>query len=444
MSVLFLLLFLLVNLVSAEVLEMPVKGMKMEYTSCPITEQYKYSTVWTGNYDSGCEGTGTHVGVDIPLPEGTDIYAIANGVVWKIGRYGVKGTKDFGAHVVLKHDIEGIGVFYSVYGHLKNDTIPKEIVENKTVLKGTIIGKSGNTGYVLGPTGLHLHFQIEKDIAGQHPYLVLPDIKTVKEKTYNPIVFINTYKNYDEKIKPGTVLEGTFNQYRHGSYPMIMEVTDVNGNEFSGLLHWPTLKDSKTKFRGTIDFEQNKVWFTEYELIQGSNIVLDGNYYAELTGSTLSGYWIWPSGKEDGSNFLIKKVNDVNKLLTLAAIGDKIVNENSLLTFVISATNQDGDTETYSAIGMPLGATLDTTTGEFSWTPGTDTVGTYDVTFSVTTNGLTDSETITITVKEEYYDDESPKESTESTFKEPSKAPGFVLSLAVGMFLLAQKYRGRM
>ncbi len=104
-----------------------------------------------------------------------------------------------------------------------------------------------------------------------------------------------------EIIKPGAIFEGPFDDYDYGTYPMRMEVTDVNGNEFSGILHWTTLRDSKTKFRGTIDSEQNKVWFTEYELIQGSNIVLNGNYYAELTGSTLSGYWNLPSGRTRGT-----------------------------------------------------------------------------------------------------------------------------------------------
>ena len=54
----------------------------------------------------------------------------------------------------------------------------------------------------------------------------------------------------------------------------------------------------------------------------------------------------------------------------LAAIGNKSVAENAALTFTLSATDADGNaTLTYSATGLPTGATLNATTGAFSWTP---------------------------------------------------------------------------
>ena len=105
-----------------------------------------------------------------------------------------------------------------------------------------------------------------------------------------------------EIIKPGVVFEGTFDQFNYGTYPMIMEITSVDGLEFNGILHWPTLGDSKTKFRGNIDSVTNKIWFTEYEQIQGSsNIVLNGDYYADIESQTLSGYWNWPNGGKGGT-----------------------------------------------------------------------------------------------------------------------------------------------
>jgi len=105
-----------------------------------------------------------------------------------------------------------------------------------------------------------------------------------------------------EIIKPSVVFEGTFDQFNYGTYPMIMEIISVDGLEFNGILHWPTLGDSKTKFRGNIDSVTNKIWFTEYEQIQGSsNIVLKGDYYADLEGQTLSGYWNWPNGVKGGT-----------------------------------------------------------------------------------------------------------------------------------------------
>lgn len=81
-----------------------------------------------------------------------------------------------------------------------------------------------------------------------------------------------------------------------------------------------------------------------------------------------------------------------------SGIGDKSVIENEPLTFTISATDVNGSTITYSAKDMPAGATLNATTGIFSWTPATGTAGDYIVTFIAESNGVTGSETITITV----------------------------------------------
>lgn len=88
-----------------------------------------------------------------------------------------------------------------------------------------------------------------------------------------------------------------------------------------------------------------------------------------------------------------------NSAPVLAAIGNKSVNENSLLTFDVSATDADGDAISYSAQNKPSGATLDPQTGEFSWTPGYSQAGTYQVTFIASDGQAQDSETVTITVR---------------------------------------------
>ncbi len=94
-------------------------------------------------------------------------------------------------------------------------------------------------------------------------------------------------------------------------------------------------------------------------------------------------------------------VTNVNRAPVLAAIGNKTVAENALLTFVISATDADGDTLTYAATGLPTGATFTPATRTFSWTPTFDQSGSHPVTFTATDNGtpvLAANETITITV----------------------------------------------
>jgi uncharacterized repeat protein (TIGR01451 family) len=99
-------------------------------------------------------------------------------------------------------------------------------------------------------------------------------------------------------------------------------------------------------------------------------------------------------------------VNEVNQAPVLDPIGDRVVDELTLLTF--TATASDGDlpanTLTFSlGAGAPAGASL-TTAGVFTWTPSeAQGAGVYTVTFIVTDNGLpnlSDSETINITVNE--------------------------------------------
>jgi hypothetical protein len=85
-----------------------------------------------------------------------------------------------------------------------------------------------------------------------------------------------------------------------------------------------------------------------------------------------------------------------NSAPVLAAISDKAVNENSLLSFTVTATDADGNAITYSAQNLPTGATFVGQT--FSWTPAPNQAGTYHVTFIASDGLLQDSETITIIV----------------------------------------------
>ena len=95
-------------------------------------------------------------------------------------------------------------------------------------------------------------------------------------------------------------------------------------------------------------------------------------------------------------------VDDVNRPPVLAAIGDQSVTEGETLTFTVSATDEDGDTLTYGASGLPTGATFDPATRTFSWTPGYDQAGSYAaVQFTVSDAQAEDSESLTITVADE-------------------------------------------
>ncbi|OYV96155.1 MAG: hypothetical protein B7Z62_08755 [Deltaproteobacteria bacterium 37-65-8] len=85
-----------------------------------------------------------HAGVDIRLPAGTPVRAIAD------GRVAFAGEQFFGGRsVVIDH---GGGVF-SVYYHLKEFSV----AEGQEISRGDRIGSVGATGRATGP---HLHFGV--------------------------------------------------------------------------------------------------------------------------------------------------------------------------------------------------------------------------------------------------------------------------------------------
>ena len=99
--------------------------------------------------------THTHNGIDIAVPVGTPVKAIADGTVV------VTGTSDgYGYWVGINHgSVNGIQVS-SEYGHLS-----KWIVHNKQQVKqGQIIAYSGNAGHSEGP---HLHLTIRHGNPGK-------------------------------------------------------------------------------------------------------------------------------------------------------------------------------------------------------------------------------------------------------------------------------------
>jgi len=79
-------------------------------------------------------------------------------------------------------------------------------------------------------------------------------------------------------------------------------------------------------------------------------------------------------------------------------ISSKTVSVGNLLTFKVSATDENGYNLTYGAYRLPENATFDKATGTFSWTPSNSQTGKYIVLFTVTNQHSTSRTTVTITV----------------------------------------------
>jgi hypothetical protein len=109
-------------------------------------------------------------------------------------------------------------------------------------------------------------------------------------------------------------------------------------------------------------------------------------------------------------------VNDSaqNQCPVLNAIGNRTVTEGNLLTFTAAASDPDaGQTLTFSLdSGFPTGASINSSTGVFSFTPTSDQgPGTYTITVRVTDNGnpsCSDFETITVTVNDSGAQNQCP------------------------------------
>lgn len=89
-----------------------------------------------------------HAGLDFAAPQGTPIYATADGTVAVSGNTG----NGYGNHVVIRH---GYG-YETLYGHM----VKVKSRPGQAVKRGEIIGWVGSTGKSTGP---HCHYEVHKN-----------------------------------------------------------------------------------------------------------------------------------------------------------------------------------------------------------------------------------------------------------------------------------------
>jgi len=106
---------------------------------------------------------GSHKGVDLTAPTGTDVFAVLDGQVIASGK-----QKGYGNYVMLDH---GNGIV-TLYGHHRRNFVQ----EGEIVRRGQKIAEVGRTGNATGP---HLHFELRKDGAAQNPLPYLNDVEEV-------------------------------------------------------------------------------------------------------------------------------------------------------------------------------------------------------------------------------------------------------------------------
>lgn len=89
-----------------------------------------------------------HAGLDFAAPQGTPIYATANGTISIAGNKG----NGYGNHVIINH---GYG-YQTLYGHM----VKVKANPGQKVSRGEVIGWVGSTGKSTGP---HCHYEVHKN-----------------------------------------------------------------------------------------------------------------------------------------------------------------------------------------------------------------------------------------------------------------------------------------
>jgi Putative Ig domain/FlgD Ig-like domain len=191
------------------------------------------------------------------------------------------------------------------------------------------------------------------------------------------------------------------------SFPVLSVPSTVTGVVGSPVTIEATATDADLSDVLTISQTNNAPFltFTGSPSTSPAHASLSGTATALQTGSYTINWSV-----TDGTNpavtatTLLTISEGTNNPPVLAAIGDKTVTETQTLTFTATATDPDaGETLTFTLENAPAGASIDPTTGVFTWTPSETQAGVYGVTVRVTDSGspvLSDFETFQITVLE--------------------------------------------
>jgi len=144
-------------------------GQEAAYASNSTSGGSLVGNINPGNAGAGWRGGfgekryyGSHQGIDIPLAEGTKVYAAADGKV--TAAQSGSGPMSYGLYVKIQHSDK----YVTFYAHLSRI----DVKVGQEVAKGQIIGLSGNTGFSTGP---HLHFGLFRNGTAIDPSGYLSD-----------------------------------------------------------------------------------------------------------------------------------------------------------------------------------------------------------------------------------------------------------------------------
>lgn len=148
-----------------EHVELPSKAMGTITFSWPLFENFRVAREFSTSGSSPC------FGIDMEAPEGTPIYASADGEVFLVGTSADDFGASYGNYIFLYHGThEGKGI-RTVYAHL-SETL---VTAGQKVSRGDLIGKVGRSGRPIpGINSGFLHFEIRRVDTPLDPLKYLP------------------------------------------------------------------------------------------------------------------------------------------------------------------------------------------------------------------------------------------------------------------------------
>ena len=213
----------------------------------------------------------------------------------------------------------------------------------------------------------------------------------------------NNYQNITAVTQAGKMSDTTFfsiNVNHVNRPPVLTEIGDQNVDENARLQIQISGSDPDVEDAGKLTYKAENL--PEGATFNSDSLLMSWKPTFEQSGtfSNITFTVTDPQGLSDQKSISIN-VNHVNRSPVLTEIPTLTIDENVLLQQQLSASDPDAEDTgklVYSSENLPEGATLDATSGMFSWTPTYDQSGSYEVTFTIGDSVLTDSKKTIIKV----------------------------------------------
>jgi len=172
--------------------------------------------------------------------------------------------------------------------------------------------------------------------------------------------------------------------------PFPITVTNVNRKPVIQSVDNKTINENETlKFSITASDEDkdDNLKFSVEGLPGGASINEGSGEFSWTPDYTQAGDYVLKAKVSDGTaeeitSFTIK-VNNVNRKPALEGGGSATVTVGETAELSFKGSDPDNDKLTYQSSNLPTGATLDISSGKFTWQPGEDQTGTFNFTITV-------------------------------------------------------------